>query len=385
MRDTSGLEIAKGIHESEPLRNVPIIIITPHGGTVEPRYTLMYGIVDFIKKSFSPEELISKTIDVTEMNSSDSSAVERPVDQPHEQEQASGLHDEEPAIKELQEEDMQFTQTISPQPAERETFPEVLAEMAPESGKGNAGDRPDSENLQKDIEKPEPVVDEDMAADKEPYMPSEEPAIPSPEEDFPDTSSEASRKPKLATFVLAIVLVIVAVGGGAYLYTSLSGKPETTRPAVSVPPSPSQKESPKTEHPPQQALEQLPEKSSPAAVGQTAEKILPSEAEKVQKKEEKSKPTSVKSSPAKEESRPFYSVQVGVFKNKENALALVRHFTKLNYHAFSYATSEKDKGLLYRVLIGRFDEKKEAEAMANKVRSKENTGAMVFAAPGKKK
>ena len=109
MRDTSGLEIAKGIHESEPLRDVPIIIITPHGGTVEPRYTLMYGIVDFIKKSFSPEELISKTIDVTEMNSSDSSAVERPVDQPHEQEPASGLHDEEPAIKELQEEEIQFT------------------------------------------------------------------------------------------------------------------------------------------------------------------------------------------------------------------------------------------------------------------------------------
>ena len=185
--------------------------------------------------------------------------------------------------------------------------------------------------------------------------------------------------------MLAIVLVIVAVGGGAYLYTSLSGKPETTRPAVSIPPSPSREESPITEHPPQQVLEQLPEKSSPAAVGQTAEKILPSEAEKVQKKEEGSKPTPVKSPPAKEENRPFYSVQVGVFKNKGNALVLVRHFTKLNYHAFFYETSERNKGRLYRVLIGRFDKKKEAEAMANNVRSKENTAAMVFAAPGKKK
>ena len=178
---------------------------------------------------------------------------------------------------------------------------------------------------------------------KGPEIHSAEPAIPSPEEDFPDTSSEASRKPKLTTFVLAIVLVIVAVGGGAYLYTSLSGKPETTRPAVSVPPSPSQQEIPKTEQPPQQAPApvQSPEKSRPTQVGQTAEKALTSEAEKVQKKEEKSKPTSVKSSPAKEESRPFYSVQVGVFKNKGNALTLVRHFTKLNYHAFSYETPGK--------------------------------------------
>ncbi len=148
---------------------------------------------------------------------------------------------------------------------------------------------------------------------------------------------------------------------------------------------PSQQEIQKNEQPPQQAPEQLPEKSKPAAVGQTAEKILPSEAEKVQKKEEKSKPPSVKSSPAKEESGPFYSVQIGVFKNKENALTQVKHFTKLNYHAFSYETSERNKGRLYRVLIGRFDKKKEAEAMANNIRSKENTGAMVFAAPGKKK
>ena len=130
---------------------------------------------------------------------------------------------------------------------------------------------------------------------------------------------------------------------------------------------------------------QSPEKSEPTQVGQTSEEALTSETKKVQKKEEKSKPISVKSSAAKEENRPFYSVQVGVFKNKENALTLVKHFTKLNYRAFSYETSGKNKGQLYRVLIGRFDKKKEAETMANNIRSKENTGAMVFAAPGKKK
>lgn len=51
MRDVSGLEIAKAIHDTNTLSKIPIIIITPHGGTVEPRYTEMYGIVDFLKKN----------------------------------------------------------------------------------------------------------------------------------------------------------------------------------------------------------------------------------------------------------------------------------------------------------------------------------------------
>ena len=43
---------------------------------------------------------------------------------------------------------------------------EIATDKAPESGEENAGDRPDSENLQKDIEKPEPVANEDMSAEK---------------------------------------------------------------------------------------------------------------------------------------------------------------------------------------------------------------------------
>ena len=386
MRDTSGLEIAKGIHESEPLRDVPIIIITPHGGTVEPRYTVMYGIVDYIKKSFSPEELISKTIDVTEMNSSDWPALEQTVAHTHEQEPSSGLSAEEPAIRELQ-----ATQTVSPQLDEEEPFSEVPAEITmdivPESGQDNSGVGPAGKNVTEDIEKPEPLVSEDAAVEKEPEIHSAEADIPSPEEDVADTSRQDSRKPKLTTFVLAIVLVIVAVGGGAYLYPGLSGKPEPARPLVSAPPPPSQQEVPKTEQPPaQQASVQPPEKSKPAPVVQTEkEDTTPAGAGKVQKKEEKNKSMTVKSPPAKEEISSFYSVQVGVFKNKANALALVRHFAKLNYHAFSYETAGKNKGLLYRVLIGRFDKKKEAEAMANNIRSKENTKALVFTAPGRQK
>jgi chemotaxis family two-component system response regulator PixG len=48
---TSGLEICKAIHGVKTLGNVPIVIITPHEGTIDQRYTSLYGIVDFLKKN----------------------------------------------------------------------------------------------------------------------------------------------------------------------------------------------------------------------------------------------------------------------------------------------------------------------------------------------
>ena len=87
--------------------------------------------------------------------------------------------------------------------------------------------------------------------------------------------------------------------------------------------------------------------------------------------------------PAKEHKKPFYSVQIGVFKKEANASALVKHFTNLNYKAFSYTTIGKNKKAIYRVLIGRFDNKKEADALAKTIKSKENTKALIFRESGK--
>src|SRR4030043_1051090 len=61
MNGTSGLEICNTIHDTELLQNVPIVLISPYGGTIDSRYTSLYGLVDFLKKTFSPEGLITKT------------------------------------------------------------------------------------------------------------------------------------------------------------------------------------------------------------------------------------------------------------------------------------------------------------------------------------
>lgn len=300
MRDTSGLEIAKGIHETESLKDVPIIIITPHGGTIEPRYTAMYGIVDFIKKAFSPEELISKTIDVVEMKSPDQPAVGEilPV-QAHEQEAAHEGLSEKPV-------------------------PEYIRE-------------------------PEAVESEEPAGKSGSDIHSTEPEVALPDEDIHENISETvGSKPgrRNMTLVLFIILVITAAGAGFYFYTDSSGKPETPQPAPV---------------------------KSPQPIMQEAQKVEPTPVQQKAKKEIASA----------EKKKPFYSVQLGIFKKETNASALVKHFTKLNYKAFSYKTIGKNKKALYRVLIGSFDNKKEADALAKTIMSKENTKALIFRESGK--
>lgn len=56
-----GLETCKKIKDIESLRDTPIIALTSPEQTSVPQYGVLYGIVDYLEKPFSPEELISKT------------------------------------------------------------------------------------------------------------------------------------------------------------------------------------------------------------------------------------------------------------------------------------------------------------------------------------
>jgi DNA-binding response OmpR family regulator len=69
MTSVSGLEICNNIHNSEVLKNVPIIIITTREGSINSRHTELYGIVDTLIKPFNPKELIEKTENVLAMKS----------------------------------------------------------------------------------------------------------------------------------------------------------------------------------------------------------------------------------------------------------------------------------------------------------------------------
>lgn len=81
---------------------------------------------------------------------------------------------------------------------------------------------------------------------------------------------------------------------------------------------------------------------------------------------------------AKPDGKSIYSVQVSVFKNEANAVAFAKEFKKAGYDAFTYKSTTKDKGILYRVLIGRFINMKEAAELANSIRAKEKIDVVIF-------
>jgi CheY-like chemotaxis protein/cell division protein FtsN len=392
MRDTSGLEIAKGIHETESLKDVPTIIITPHGGTVEPRYKVMYGIVDFIKKSFSPEELISKTIDVVEMKSPGPPASGEilPV-QAHEQESAAPSPDEEPVFKEIRAEEIPAPETVTLQASEKDVFwnipEEIPAEIMPGPRKGVAHEGFAEKSMPEYIREPEAAKKDEPAGQSESAIQwMESDVVMSEEENHRNISEDVGEKPlrRNMTLVLFIILVITAAVAGFYFYTDSSGKPEPPQTIPVKPPQPILQETQKVEPAPErQEAKQITEKNMPAppvsqpretpVSRQPAGKSWP---DPVQQKSEKNIAPS-------ESRKPFYSVQIGIFKKEANASALVKHFTNLNYKAFSYKTIGKNKKTLYRVLIGRFNGKKEADALAETIKSKENTKALVFRESGK--
>lgn len=392
MRDTSGLEIAKSIHETESLKDVPIIIITHHGGTVEPRYTATYGIVDFIKKAFSPEELISKTIDVVEMKSPDQPAGGEifPI-QAHEQEAAALSPNEEPVLKELQAEEIPATEIVPLQVAGKDAFSDIsektTTEIIPEHQKEAAREGLSEKPVPEYIREPEAAESEEPAGKSGSDIHSPESDIIMSDEKIHENISEtAGSKPgrRSMTLVLFIVLVITAAGAGFYFYTDSSGKPKTPQPAPVKPPQPILQEAQKVEPTPErQEATQMAEKSmSGPPVSQ------PRKTRDSQQPGGKNKPAPVQQKAKKkvasaEKKKPFYSVQLGIFKKEANASALVKHFTKLNYKALSYKTIGKNKKALYRVLIGRFNNKKEADAMAKTISSKENTKALIFREPAK--
>jgi cell division septation protein DedD len=94
-------------------------------------------------------------------------------------------------------------------------------------------------------------------------------------------------------------------------------------------------------------------------------------------------PAAVPSSPPaqgpvkKPAGKVVYSVQVGAFKNENNAEALAKHYKEKGYDAF-VQTVPKDTEMLHRVLIGKFENRKEAWKLAEEIRDRENAKAVVI-------
>ena len=56
---TNGLEICKALHAVEAIKDAPIVLLTVRESKYEPRYKNLYNIVAFLKKPFTPEDVLS--------------------------------------------------------------------------------------------------------------------------------------------------------------------------------------------------------------------------------------------------------------------------------------------------------------------------------------
>jgi len=89
------------------------------------------------------------------------------------------------------------------------------------------------------------------------------------------------------------------------------------------------------------------------------------------------KETKEKSIQYQHPSKPIFTVQAGAFRNFSSAKSLKKMLLKKGY-ATSITTSKLKKKILYKVRIGKFSERKEAETIAEKIRKE--VGIQTFVA-----
>jgi cell division septation protein DedD len=76
--------------------------------------------------------------------------------------------------------------------------------------------------------------------------------------------------------------------------------------------------------------------------------------------------------------KPFYSVQIGAFRNEAIAQDLVKTFLEKGYDAFIQSGVTKDKSPISRVLISKHEDRKAARKLAEEIQSKEKIETTLY-------
>lgn len=330
MDGASGLEICMTLHEMDELKNVPIIALSSFEGEMDPRYRSEYGIVDLLRKPFTPEELITKTMNALSMKLPDAGN----VTPEHRQEAAA--REEIPAEKAGRSDRI----VVRLQEKKEEKKEEETVRI-PEEEPETSGESPESEKIgEREAER--------AFAAKMPLR----------------RRRSSGSKVSTAVMVAAVVVILGAAGAIVYEMGLIPGmamkKTVTVTPPRTAQKQPVQ-ESPAPEQKPQQEVMQ--EKPiPPAAVSPPpAAMSAPSPAQMPEKKQA---------------DKVIYSVQIGAFKNEKNAEVLVKQVREKGYDAF-VQTTPKDKEMLHRVLIGKFENRKDAWKLAGEIAEKENVKGVV--------
>jgi cell division septation protein DedD/DNA-binding response OmpR family regulator len=405
MSAASGLEIAKEIHEADTLRDVPIVILTPHGGSVDQRYTSLYGIVEFLQKSFEPEELLTKT---KEILSGQSIRAEH-AGETHEAPPATPVYIEESLTVEEQSEEEESDSPEAIESLFSESWDQSSDTIAPEEEIAEAEEETatkaehtteEKQDQEKETEEDSEVIftHEDATGPDEPMV-SEPPEEPDEGESVPrkDILRHPHHKEHLKTrkvsIPLIIILVVAVVGAGLFFLLRAPGDnlPEQTAgtaPSVAVQQEPlalsPDQELPKDEpapgaQQPQHAVKEKPQVTPPPkpSAPEAPKKAEPAPAaKKAAKKKPASATTGTAATPAAASpSAKGYAIQVGAFQNEKNANILAKNLKDKGYDV---RVSPDRNNSLHRVLVGTYPDREDAVRMLNSLRAKENMKGFIY-------
>jgi len=76
--------------------------------------------------------------------------------------------------------------------------------------------------------------------------------------------------------------------------------------------------------------------------------------------------------------KPFYSVQLGAFRDEEMAQALTKKFQGKGYDAFTQPGVTKDRSPIYRVLVNKYEDRKAAQKMAGEIQTREQIKTTLY-------
>lgn len=192
----------------------------------------------------------------------------------------------------------------------------------------------------------------------------------SPKENEPVASPKPPRKTenKRSPFLLpaiGIMILLMLAGGGYLAYQQFMPTPKVS-PSPVVP-------GPARVSPPPPGVEPKPRLSPERNVADTSTPAPPVPSTPP------GQPSSLSSEAASQPPRkPFYSVQLGAFKNEDKAEALAKKFREKGYDAFTHPGVTKDSSPIYRVLVSRVDERKAAQKLAAEIQSREEIKTTLY-------
>jgi cell division septation protein DedD len=340
-----GFEVCKAIHNMEKYRNVPIILLASLRGPLDSRYTTFYGVVDYLKIPLSPVELIEMTEKILGSRSSD--LVESGEEDIGLMEEASVLAEEKPATVDLNEMPEEETAAEEEMPVTQgaAAFVKEFSDIS-EVGQPN----------------------EDYS-----YSDSKE---DSGRELFKRERIRRRKKYSLLSPVVVVAAVIALVAAGFLSYKFFISAPEVKAPVAVIPPKAVEQQEP-TVLPPleQQKQEQPALEAKPAEIKEVPKEAPAQKAATTPVQKTAQAPAPVAAT--KPVAKTVYSVQLGAFKGRSGAEALVKTYKVKGYDVFT-RKGTADKGTFYRVLIGEFENRKEALRLAAQIETKEKIKTTIF-------